>query len=136
VDIRFPGSEGYDFFGTYLREMLQRRQREGMDLTVEVVEQAPFMEATVQNKALFNVVAGEARKLGIPVMEQFRAGASDANTISEAGTPVVDGLGPIGEHDHSERECLVRESLVKRSALLAASLLAAWRQYEDGVLFH
>ena len=106
-----------------------------MDLKVEVVEQVPILEATEQNKALFNVIAGEASRLDIPVVEQFRAGASDANTIAEAGTPVVDGLGPVGRHDHSDREYLVRESLYTRSALLALSLLAAWRRYEAGTLF-
>ena len=48
---------------------------------------------------------------------------------------MIDGLGPIGEHDHSDREYVVRESLRQRSALLALSLIAAWRRYEAGTLF-
>ena len=106
-----------------------------MELRVETVTEVPVMEATETNKALFAVIAQEARRLGIPVVEQFRAGASDANVIAAAGTPVVDGLGPIGGHGHSDREYLVRESLVQRSALLALSLIAAWRRYEAGTLF-
>lgn len=135
VDVRSPSSEGFAFFHSQLEEILKRRQAEGMDLWVEVMGQVPVMEATEKNRALFSVVAGEAVRLGIPVAEQFRAGASDANTIAEAGTAVVDGLGPIGEHDHSDREYLVRESLYERSALLALSLSAAWRRYEAGDLF-
>ena len=135
VDVRFPNSEGFAFFHSCLDDLLKRRRAEGMDLKTEVVERVPILEATEQNKALFNVIAGEARRLGISVVEQFRAGASDANTIAEAGTPVVDGLGPVGRYDHSDRECLVRESLFTRSALLALSLLAAWRRHEEGTLF-
>ena len=135
VDVRFPSSEGVAFFHSCLDDLLKRRLAEGMDLKTEVVERVPILEATEQNKALFNVIAGEAKQLGISVVEQFRAGASDANTIAEAGTPVVDGLGPVGRYDHSDRECLVRESLFTRSALLALSLLAAWRRYEEGTLF-
>lgn len=135
VDVRFPSSEGVAFFHSCLDDLLKRRLAEGMDLKTEVVERVPILEATEQNKALFNVIAGEAKQLGISVVEQFRAGASDANTIAEAGTPVVDGLGPVGRYDHSDRECLVRESLFTRSALLALSLLAAWRRYEEGILF-
>ena len=135
VDVRFPSSEGVAFFHSCLEDLLKRRQAEGMDLKTEVVERVPILEATEQNKALFSVIAGEARRLGISVVEQFRAGASDANTIAEAGTPVVDGLGPVGRYDHSDRECLVRESLFTRSALLALSLLAAWRRHEEGTLF-
>ncbi|MDP1992768.1 MAG: M20/M25/M40 family metallo-hydrolase [Syntrophales bacterium] len=135
VDVRSPSREGFAFFHSCLDELLMRRQGEGMELKIEVVEQVPILEATEQNKALFNVIAGEANRLAIPVVEQFRAGASDANTIAEVGTPVMDGLGPVGRHDHSDREYLVRESLCTRSALLALSLLAAWRRYGEGTLF-
>jgi glutamate carboxypeptidase len=135
VDVRSPSREGFAFFHSCLDELLKRRQAEGMDLKADVIEQVPILEATEQNKALYNVIAGEANRLDIPVVEQFRAGASDANTIAEAGTPVVDGLGPVGRHDHSDREYLVRESLYTRSALLALSLLASWRRYQEGSLF-
>ncbi len=135
IDVRSPSAEGLAFFHARLDELLERRKREGMELRVEGVTEVPVMEATEANKTLFAIVAQEARRLGIPVGEQFRAGASDANVIAAAGTPVVDGLGPFGGHGHSDREYLVRESLVQRSALLALSLIAAWRRYEAGALF-
>jgi len=135
VDVRFPSAEGLAFFQSRLDALMERFRAAGMALEVEVVSQTPVMEATANNKALFAVIAEEARRLEIPVVEHFRAGASDANTIAGAGTPVIDGLGPIGEHDHSDREYVVRESLRPRSALLALSLTAAWRRYEAGTLF-
>ncbi len=135
IDVRSPSAEGFAFFRSRLDELLERRQREGMELRVEMVTEVPVMEARSANKALFAVIAQEARRLDIPVVEQFRAGASDANVIAAAGTPVVDGLGPIGGHGHSGREYLVRESLSTRSALLALSLIAAWRRYDAGTLF-
>jgi glutamate carboxypeptidase len=106
-----------------------------MTLAVEVVSRTPFMEATEGNKALCAVIAGEAAKMGIQVESEFRGGVSDANTIAEAGTPVIDGLGPLGAHDHSDREYVNRKSIGQRSALLALSLVAAWRRYEAGTLF-
>ena len=135
IDVRFPSAEGLAFFQSRMDALMEQCRAEGMELSVEVVSETPVMEATAKNKALFAVVAGEARRLEIPIAEHFRAGASDANTIAEAGTPVIDGLGPIGEHDHSDREYVVRESLRQRSALLALSLIAAWRRYEAGTLF-
>jgi glutamate carboxypeptidase len=135
IDVRSPSGEGVSFFREFLDGLMKRREAAGMELSVEVVSETPVMEATANNKALFAVVAGEARRLEIPVVEHFRSGASDANTIAEAGTPVIDGLGPIGENDHSDREYVVRESLRQRSALLALSLIAAWRRYEAGTLF-
>ncbi len=134
IDVRSPSPGGFAYFRSRLDELLERRRAEGMELAVEVTGEVPIMEATAQNKALFAVIAGEAGRLEIPVKEQFRAGASDASTIAAAGTPVVDGLGPIGAYDHSDREYLIRESLVQRSALLALSLVAAWRLYEAGEL--
>jgi glutamate carboxypeptidase len=135
VDVRFPSAEGLSFFQSHLDAFMERCQAAGMELSVEIVSETPVMKATANNKALFAVVAGEARRIGIPIREHFRAGVSDANTIAEAGTPVVDGLGPIGDHDHSDREYVIRKSLCQRSALLALSLIAAWRRHEAGTLF-
>ncbi len=135
IDVRSANAEGLAFFRSRLEELLKRWGQEEMELKVEAVTEVPVMAATKQNKALFAIVAQEAQRLRIPVAEQFRAGASDANFIAAAGTPVVDGLGPIGGHGHSDREYLVRESLSQRSALLALSLIAAWRRYEAGTLF-
>ncbi|MBN2439425.1 MAG: M20/M25/M40 family metallo-hydrolase [Deltaproteobacteria bacterium] len=135
IDVRFPSIEGLAFFQSRIDALMKRFRAAGMDLSVEVLSETPVMEATAKNKALFAVVAGEARRLEIPIAEHFRAGASDANTIAEAGTPVIDGLGPIGEHDHSDREYAVRKSLRQRSTLLALSLIAAWRRYQAGTLF-
>jgi glutamate carboxypeptidase len=135
IDVRSPSAEGISFFRECLDGLMKRREAAGMELSVEVVSETPVMEATANNKALFAVIAEEARRLEIPIAEHFRAGASDANTIAEVGTPVIDGLGPIGEHDHSDREYAVRESLRQRSALLALSLIAAWRRYGAGTLF-
>ena len=135
IDVRSANAEGLAFFRSRLEDLLKRRGQEEMELKVEAVTEVPVMTATKQNKALCALIAREAERLGISVSEQFRAGASDANFIAAAGTPVVDGLGPIGGHGHSDREYLVRESLSQRSALLALSLIAAWRRYEAGTLF-
>jgi glutamate carboxypeptidase len=135
VDVRFPSAEGLSFFQSHLEALMERCRAAGMELAVEVVSRTPVMEATEGNKALCAVIAGEAAKMGIQVEAEFRGGVSDANTIAEAGTPVIDGLGPLGAHDHSDREYVIRESLGQRSALLALSLVAAWRRYKAGTLF-
>jgi glutamate carboxypeptidase len=135
VDVRFPNAEGLFFFQSRLDALMERFRAAGMTLAVEIVSRTPFMGATEGNKALCAVIAGEAVKMGIQVEAEFRGGVSDANTIAETGTPVIDGLGPLGAHDHSDREYVIRTSLCQRSALLALSLLAAWRRYETGTLF-
>ena len=61
-------------------------------------------------------VAGE---LGFELRDAATGGASDANTTSAAGTPTIDGLGPIGGDDHAPAEWLDLASVVPRVALLA-----------------
>lgn len=135
LDVRFSDIGGSAFFAARWEELLTRRRGEGMTVAVETIDRTPVMAATDKNRALFAVIAGEARGLGVSLREDFRAGASDANAIAAAGTPVVDGLGPVGGGEHSDREYLLRQSLGTRSALLALSLDAAWRRWQAGTLF-
>jgi glutamate carboxypeptidase len=60
-----------------------------------------------------------AAELGFELRDASTGGASDANTISSAGTPTIDGLGPIGGDDHGPAEWLDLDSVAPRVALLA-----------------
>ncbi len=60
-----------------------------------------------------------ASELGFVLRDAATGGASDANTTSAAGTPTIDGLGPIGGDDHAPAEWLDLTSVVPRVALLA-----------------
>jgi glutamate carboxypeptidase len=60
-----------------------------------------------------------AAELGFELRDAATGGASDANTTSAAGTPTIDGLGPIGGDDHAPAEWLDLSSVVPRIALLA-----------------
>ena len=88
----------------------------------------PPMEQSAGNTALFAIIGEEAAKLGLPCTAELRSGVSDANTIARLDIPVVDGMGPVGEGDHSERECMLRRSLPERTLLAACSILAIWER--------
>ena len=60
-----------------------------------------------------------AAELGFELRDAATGGASDANTTSSAGTPTIDGLGPIGGDDHAPAEWIDLRSVVPRIALLA-----------------
>ncbi len=75
------------------------------------------MEPSAANKRLYQHINAIAEKLGAPIAEELRSGVSDANTLGSVGLPVVDGMGPIGAHDHSDREYMVRDSLAQRTVL-------------------
>ena len=89
------------------------------------------MEQTAHNKELFRLVNREADFLGLSCIEELRSGVSDANAIAEAGIPVVDGMGPIGDCDHSEKEYMIKESLPARAKLAACTILSGWEHFHN-----
>ena len=60
-----------------------------------------------------------AAELGFELHDAATGGASDANTIASAGTPVLDALGPVGGADHAPGEWIDVDSIVPRIAILA-----------------
>lgn len=135
TDIRFCRQEDERAFMARLNEILSSSAVSGTRATVQVVSRRPPMTRSVGQEALYRLVEGVASRRGFAIGEEFRHGCSDANHIAAAGTPVLDGMGPIGDHDHSDREFIFRESLLKRSQLLALALREAWREYDGGRLF-
>lgn len=73
----------------------------------------------------FEKARGFAARIGIDLREAGTGGGSDANFVAPLGIPVLDGLGPIGDGAHSEREFLWEDSLLERAALLA-TLIENW----------
>jgi glutamate carboxypeptidase len=68
---------------------------------------------------LVQIAKAVAAELGFELRDAATGGASDANTTSAAGTPTIDGLGPVGGDDHAPAEWLDLNSVVPRVALLA-----------------
>ncbi|MGH2539132.1 MAG: M20 family metallopeptidase [Actinomycetota bacterium] len=66
-----------------------------------------------------------AAELGFELRDAATGGASDANTTSSAGTPTLDGLGPVGGDDHAPAEWIDLRSVVPRIALLAGLISRA-----------
>ena len=69
---------------------------------------------------LVDIAVGAASELGFTLRDAATGGASDANTTSSAGTPTIDGLGPVGGDDHGPAEWVDLSTIVPRTALLAA----------------
>jgi glutamate carboxypeptidase len=97
------------------------------DVSVEVVTNSWHrpMEKNEAAQRLVGVAVAAAAELGFELRDAATGGASDANTTSAAGTPTIDGLGPIGGDDHSPSEWVDLTSIVPRTALLATILSRA-----------
>ena len=77
------------------------------------------MEKKEGAQRLVAIAVKTAEELGFELHDAATGGASDANTTSAAGTPTIDGLGPVGGDDHSPSEWMDLTSVVPRVALLA-----------------
>jgi glutamate carboxypeptidase len=85
----------------------------------------PPMPRTALIAQAFTQAQHIADSLGLAITEGGTGGASDANFVAPLNIPVLDGLGPIGNGAHSEREHIVIKSFPERTALLAA-ILSQW----------
>jgi glutamate carboxypeptidase len=130
VDVRFADRDGERWFQEQLDAIVHSRTMRGTSTKVVVVSSRPLMEQSRGNRSLFRVAAAQAEALKIPILEEFRSGVSDANIIAAQGIPVLDGMGPLGDLDHSDREYLIVDSLVERCQLLAMTIIECWRRFQ------
>ena len=131
VDFRFNVPKQKQFLLQEVDRLCRSNRVPGTEIQYHIKSQRAPMPANA-NEELFQVFADLGQKLGIPVGKEFRVGVSDANIVAAAGIPVLDGLGPIGGDDHSDKEYLVKSSLVQRTVLLAAGLVNCWQRFGAG----
>ena len=95
--------------------------------TIEVTGELnrPPLPADARMQATFARAQQIAAGIGIELRASGTGGASDANFVAPLDIPVLDGLGAVGDGQHSEREYVLRESLPARAALLA-ELMEHW----------
>jgi glutamate carboxypeptidase len=92
----------------------------GTSVTVERIGSAPPMPRGASSE-LFALAGQVAEALGLPPLEEASVGGgSDGNFIAGVGVPVLDGLGPVGNHAHAEGEYVEIPKMPERAALLAA----------------
>lgn len=137
IDTRYLRLEDGKLFSALIEDIVERCTIPDTHGEITITSNREPMEQTSLNRSLFHHIASEATQLAIPIREELRSGVSDANTIAGVGTPVVDGLGPVGDCDHSDQEYMVKDSLVERTKLAAVSIASGWNKLQNGDLqFH
>ena len=92
---------------------------EGSSLELSGGWNRPPMEKTPTSFAVFERARAIGADLGLDLQWVRWGGSSDGNLTAAAGTPTVDGLGPIGEGSHQRTESIEVEALPARMALFA-----------------
>ncbi len=123
IDFRFLAQEDAVLVNQGLKQIVDHHTVPHTRSKMIITSGRPPMPQTRANLDVFEKINDLARELGTPVRSELRQGVSDANIIAEQGTPVIDGLGPMGEKDHSEDEYIQKSSLWER-AVLFGNILA------------
>jgi glutamate carboxypeptidase len=119
VDLRSPEAETLDAAAAEIERIC--REQVVPDVRTEVHANGWHrpMEKGEGGARLVEIAVEVASELGFEVHDAATGGASDANTTSAAGTPTIDGLGPVGGDDHAPGEWIDLTSIVPRVSLLA-----------------
>ncbi len=128
IDIRYVRPEQREKILKRVESVVRETRVPGVRASFKIVSERPPMPQTEGNRRLYHVIRGVGKKIGLEIKDEFRNGVSDANFIAARGIPVVDGLGPIGDLDHSEKEYMIKRSLPERCALFALALIESWER--------
>jgi glutamate carboxypeptidase len=119
VDLRSPEAETLDAAAAEIERICAEDTMPDVSAVVHANGWHRPMEKKEGGARLADIAVAVAAELGFEVRDAATGGASDANTTSAAGTPTLDGLGPVGGDDHAPGEWLDLASVVPRVSLLA-----------------
>lgn len=135
LEIRFWDEEMGNASADRLMASLASPLVNGLSYELTRTHARPAMPKTDSISVLYKKYKETAQKYALPFMEESRLGASDANNLAALGLPVLDGLGPIGQGDHSPREMILKDSLFQRVELLVY-LLWDMRTWQPSIEHH
>jgi glutamate carboxypeptidase len=122
-DLRFMHTQDRIDTEARWREMIRQPRVPDVELTLHC--DSDFKEpllCTPESLKIARRAQEIAGMLGFSVNHVLTGGASDSSYTSGYGIPTLDGLGPIGGHDHSPAEYIKVSSIAPRTALLAGLL--------------
>ncbi len=119
LDFRFLSPDQSSLIRSRMDELTKQSIIPGTTTMAATLSGRPPMPQTQAGQELFERIQSLSHELGTPVVQELRQGVSDANIIASVGTPVIDGLGPVGAKDHSEDEYIEKASLWERCILFA-----------------
>lgn len=97
--------------------------RDGIKLTLKGGFNRPPKEGLPAEEAVFPEWQRAARDVGVPEFTWVHGGGgSDGNFLTAGGLPNLDGIGPIGDNLHSDREFCRVETIAPRAQIVALFL--------------
>lgn len=128
VDVRFVRPEDESILSDKIKVIVKNNTIPGTSSAIKIKSSRPPMKTDERIEQVYQLAARAAGKIGSPIGREVRGGVSDANFIAAMGVPVLDGLGPCGDMDHSDQEYIIKKTLVERTALLAQCMIDVSKQ--------
>lgn len=117
IDLRITTEEQGIELDQAIRKICTNHKLPGITTILTGGINRPPMVKTPESTILVDIVKSEANKIGLQIEDIFTGGGSDASFTAGIGIPTVDGLGPVGGHQHSDREYLEIKTLPERTLL-------------------
>ena len=111
VEFRFTCASERDRLMSSIDQIISQSVVEGVTIAMTGGLQRDVMTASEPQQSLLDEIE---IILGYPLPTEQRGGVSDANTISAAGVPTLDGFGPFGDGDHTHHERASKASFTQR----------------------
>ena len=119
LEMRFANLNEKDRLLRALEEIVQADYVKGTKARLSGSIQRDVMEPDRRQEELIRTME---RLSGHALPTERRGGVSDANIVAAAGTVTLDGLGPYGDGDHTEKERALKKSFEERIGLMVAVL--------------
>ncbi|MCG6919254.1 MAG: M20 family metallopeptidase [Deltaproteobacteria bacterium] len=128
LEVRFFEENKGDEVEEKIRTLIRSTPQSKLKINLTKRHGRPPMTCTPSISSLYRAAARTAKKIDLQLLEEARGGASDANFLGATNLPTLDGLGPVGEMDHSKNERILKNSLFQRVELLVHLLwdLRSW----------
>lgn len=111
VELRYTQVAERDRLLGALKAIVQTRYVDGVVATLAGGIQRDVMQPSQQQGAF---LAELESLIGHELLTERRGGVSDANIMSAAGVPTIDGFGPFGDGDHTVHERACKKSYLRR----------------------
>ena len=118
LEVRFFEEQQGEEIEKRIRTIVRTTPQSKLRIVLTKRRGRPPMACTPAISQLYQAAERAAKKIGLELPEEARRGASDANLLATTNLPTLDGLGPVGEMDHSKKERILKNSLFQRVELL------------------
>lgn len=111
LEIRYTSTDERDRLLNALERITKTSYVEGTTATLNGLIQRDVMEPNGKQTALIEKLE---KISGYKIMTEQRGGVSDANHVASCGVVTLDGFGPYGDGDHTNKERALKSSFVQR----------------------